>query len=282
MPQGTLTLSSLLNYDRSNGIRLADGKLLSYEEMEHEIARPARHFLTEYLVASYALSDHFILSASIPFTLVDEKTFNPRSGYESFYENESGPAGLGDISIQTMLHQESETSELIYFRLGIKLRNAQWEEDPLGTGQSNYFASLGLGLLLRTNLLLNMEVGYTVTDIRRYSIVHAYNYNYHYEYYEADYIFNPGDYFSFHAGLTFEIRERIQLGLQYAYLNQGLSEDRGRELEESQRTASLLSPQLTYWIRPSRLSTSMGLTKVLSGKNSLNTTGITWGLHVII
>jgi len=280
--KGDIYCGNTLSYTRANGIHTSNDGYLSFEELEHNLARPIRNIVWEYLTLAYALDEHWILSTTIPYQLKDQFIFHPTEGYERFYSNTDEQAELGDLRLNLFRHTSLDSVTLVSIRTGLKMRNAKWEEGGQGSGQSDYIFGVSLGQLVGKRSAFHLNGSYTYTDIRRYSVTYSWQDNYHYYSHTADFIFNPGNILELGGGLSTMLTRNLLVGINANLYNQSEYIDRADEIKDSAIRAAFVSTELSYRPAGQKWYTTVAATKLVVGQNVLNAFSLNWGIYVFL
>jgi len=278
--KGTIYCGNNLSYIRANGIYTPKDGYISYEDIEHGLANPRRHIASNNFTLGYALTNRWIVSGTIPYLISDKFIFHPIEGYERFYQEADENDGVGDIRLNMFRQSSPDSVTMFFMSLGLKMRNADWEDSGLGSGQSDYILGLGFGQIIGKSLILNLNAAYTYTDILRYSISYSWNSQNDFYYGTYKYILNPGNFFELEGHLTKIFNRNLLAGFGVNGFLQSETFDRGREIKDSGTRGVLISTELSYRILDQRVYSSIAASKLISGQNVVNSYGLDWGIHV--
>lgn len=225
----------------ANSLYDTDGKEMTYNDVFDGYADPEVSFSAIQVRGEYSLSNVLSFGIAAPFILDQKIDYNPASGYESFFENESGETGLGDITISAWYQFLKDQKMSIQGAFGYQLATGSSPEDvgpnnfsSTGSGHTAIDGGLNIDFQAASNILISGYGNYTMNQEASFSS----------EGYSWDE--KSGNIIMVGGRASMAASPQLSIGLHFDMFIAGESEVDGESIADSESKFTRLTPMLGY------------------------------------
>ena len=263
----------------ANSLYDGDGKEMTYNDVFDGYADPEVSFSGMYLRGEYAFTNALSFGIAVPFILDQKIEFNPASGYESFFENESGETGIGDIFVSAWYQLLKNEKMSLQGALGYQLATGSSPEDvgennfsSTGSGHTAIDGGLNIDFLAASKILISGYGNYTINQEASFSS----------DGYSWDE--KQGNDFIVGGRATMSATPLLSLGLHLTMYTSGKTKVDGESIDDSESKFIRLSPMVGYKIQTPGYTAhiSGGYRIPLSGQNYSKRNGFTINITAFI
>jgi hypothetical protein len=255
----------------ANSLYDGDGKEMTYNDVFDGYADPEVSFSGMYLRGEYAFTNALSFGIAVPFILDQKIEYNPASGYESFFENESGETGLGDITISAWYQLLKNEKMTLQGALGYQLATGSSPEDvgennfsSTGSGHTAIDGGLNIDILVASKILVSGYGNYTINQEASFSS----------DGYSWDE--KSGNVLMIGGRASMSASPQLSLGLHFDMYVSGESEVDGENIDDSESKFARLTPMLGYKLQTPEYTAHIagGYMLPLGGENFPKRSGI--------
>jgi len=228
----------------ANSLYDDDGKEMTYNDFFDGYADPEVSLSLMMIRGEYALTNALSFGIAAPFILDQKIEYNPASGYESLFENESGESGLGDVTISAWYQLFKDQKMSFQGTLGYQLATGSSPEDvgshnfsSTGSGHTAIDGGLNIDFLAAPKILVSGYGNYTMNQEASFSS----------DGYSWDE--KSGNVFMIGGRASMSASPQLSLGLHFDMYISGESKVDGENIDDSGSKFTRLTPMLGYKIQ---------------------------------
>jgi len=223
-----------------------DGKEMTYNDLFDGLAEPDVSLSLMMIRGEYALTNAISLGITAPLILDQKIDYNPASGYESYFENESGETGLGDVTVSGWYHLFKDQKMSIQGAIGYQFATGSSPEDvgpnnfsSTGSGHTAIDGGLNFDFFAGPNILVSGYGNYTMNQEASYSS----------EGYSWDE--KAGNIIMIGGRTSLMASPHLAFGLDFDMFVFGESEVDGENIDDSESKFTRITPILGYKLQTS-------------------------------